>query len=183
MHEKLKDALILFSEIAGLLAVFLLFLLVLGYFKVIALPNFSLKTTTPNNSIPIRASLVATPTPALENLQNQYLTYAEKNLQGPQLNAATKTYSITGAYLSAANGILRIATAIGPIDFKIDSLTVFQTYKNSATLTSDSPYIKALTQDNFIKDLKEGTLIQVSYVYGATNPKALSMTATKDFAK
>ena len=192
MQGKLRIALILFLEIAGLTTVFIVFLLILNFFNIISLskmypsqlgflPHRTTSVNKVNNSI--KESLMATPAPNLQNLQSQYLAYANKNLKGPQFDAKEKTYSITGAYLSTANDMIQIVTAVGTINFQINSLTTFQTYNNRATFTSGSPYLKSIGQGNFVKDLKEGTLIQVDYLYGVTNPKAIRMTAANDFAK
>ncbi|MGA2911846.1 MAG: hypothetical protein ABSE17_04435 [Candidatus Levyibacteriota bacterium] len=188
----MKTVLILLAEIAGLLIVFAIFIFALNYFNILSLSTMypkqfgflyhkkTLSEKAASGAISANAPLAATPTPVVNNLQNQYLAYAQQNLQKPTLDITTNTYSVTGIYYSALTDTIKVITTIGAINFEIDkNRTIFQT----TAPVSLPPKVKSATIGDFINSIRQGSIIQVIYTYGTPNPQAIKMIATKDLAK
>jgi hypothetical protein len=146
MHGKLKIALVLFAEVGGLLAVFLIFLFVLGYFKIITLPNLYLKTatTTPINSAVVNNNQNSAPV-SFAKLTNQasdnqivkYQTYAA-GLSKPQIQTNPNDYASDAIFSGYNNRTIQVVTSEGVLNLSFDQNTLFQKYPKPVNQTGSS---------------------------------------------
>ena len=124
----MKSVLVLLAEISGLLIIFALFLLVLGYFKIITLPNFLPKTITSvmktinsNTNVTNTNQPQAQPTLGYNTMQtismgNCPLPEGCKNAEqiGDSTESASQNFSGLGFNLSGSNSAI-LAAADGTI--------------------------------------------------------------------
>ncbi len=173
MRGRLRTALILFAEIAVLLAAFLLFLLVLGYFKVIALPNFSPKaaipTTAPINTKAVNSNQNSTPV-SFTKLQHQASPVQIKSYMGfaagfnePTKNASPSSYASNGVFSGYDSRTIQVVTKDGVLNLSFDANTLFQKYATRKSNADGLVKPTSYTSADFFKNVSFGSVVIVLY--------------------
>jgi len=171
MQGKSKISIFLTFLVGGALAL-LLVVLVFAAYTLFVTNKFSINTI--GNSFTKKA--LVTPTTSPVSIKDQYLASAKANLQGPEFDAATKTYSVTGIYYSTIANTITVVTAIGMLNFGFDDYrTSFQTADLIVSSASSSANTNKVNRNDFVKNLKPGNLIQIVYIGGKLQPQALKI--------
>lgn len=176
----MKIALILVAEVAGLLAVFLLFLLVLGYFKVITLPNF-LPQNTPStaigtnseiannnpNSAPV--SFAKLRSQAADSEMQKYRAYAD-TLSKPTAQANPNDFVSDAVFSGYDSKTVQVITKEGILNLGFDQNTLFQKQpipqlQTNTTIQSGAmPNAIAYSSSaDFFRNVVFGSTVQISF--------------------
>lgn len=177
----MKNVLVLAGEITGLLLVFLLILLILGYFKIITLPNFlpntptsttkSVNLGTVNNtqtSVPVNFAKLTNQAPdaQIQKYQNRAAGFSK-----PTAQANPNDY-ISDAILSGFdNQTIQVVTKDGVLNLSFNAATLFQKYPRTANANnigtkSAGAILKPIqytTSGDFFKDAVLGSVLQVFF--------------------
>jgi hypothetical protein len=175
MSEKLKDALVLLVEIAALLVVFVLFLLVLSYFKIITLPNFLpnsiTSNTAPSNSAVVNNTNQNTIPVSFVKLANQapdaqiqkYEAFATK-FSKPTAQANPNDYVSDAVFSGYDSKTIQVVTKEGVLNLSFDANTLFQKYAarqtNAPGLIGPTAYVSV---QDFSKNVVFGSTVQIWY--------------------
>jgi hypothetical protein len=190
MNEKLKDALILFAEIAGFLAVFVVFLLILNFFNLLSLsgmyPNQLgflprqqsnstqgkplLPSPTPiNNNQSVPASFAKLQNQALDSQMKKYQTYAAL-LSNPTVQANPNDYVSDGVLSGYDARTIQVVIKRGVLNLSFDQNTLFQkqpapqTQANGTAQSGTLPRAIAYTSPkDFFKNVSFGRVLQVYF--------------------
>jgi len=178
MHGKLKTALILLTEISGLLIIFLLVLLTLNFFRIISLPNpFStslISTTTQSHSKIIninQSSQAPNPTSvqkqATEGQIAKYQVYASR-FNKLQAQTSPNDFVADAIFSGYDSQTIQVITADGPLTLFFNQTTRFQkqqdpkisSSQNNGAPPEPAPYT---TSADFFKNVVYGSIIQVIF--------------------
>jgi hypothetical protein len=172
----MKNVLVLLAEVCGLLIIFVLFLLILSYFKIITLPSF-LPNQQPNNTQSQSLSPTPSPTSTLvdtstittkdsANNINLYKTYT---LPAPIFSTENKDWQADGVFAGYGNNSLMLISSNSTLVFNLNAQTIFEEVAISALPGSSGatfgfkPYSDFNT---FIKTVGLGKYVQVYYTQG-----------------
>lgn len=176
----MKTILILLAEVSGLLIIFVLFLFVLNYFKIITLPNFLPKTitstikTNSNSTNPNQSQ--AQPTIGYNTMQtismgNCPLTEGCKNaLQiGDSTGSASQNFSGLGFNLSGSNSAI-LAMREGKISMK----DTIENGKNLTVVTITDPaniqdYVYKFNKTAYLSSINSGNATEGQKIGGLQN--------------
>lgn len=172
MHEKLKDATILLLEIISLLVIFVVFLFVLNYFKIITLPNFSPKTITPaptnapatNNNQSAGVSFVKLQNQAS---QTQIQAYASSvvNFNSPGKDPQSTSYIADSIFSGYDNQTIQVVTKDGVLNLGFDANTQFEyspppTGNSGGMIAPPTAYASAA---DFFKAVTFGSTVEITF--------------------
>jgi hypothetical protein len=196
MGGKLKTALVLSAEILGLLAVFVLFLLVLNYFKIISLPNPFYKTSTPttntvntntenNNQSIAPVNFVKLQNQATDSQISKFNAYAA-SFSDPANQKDPNSYLIHGVFSGFDNQNIQVVTEYGVLNLKFDSRTIFRKIPTIATtpqpIAASAGAILQTTDyksaEDFLKNVKFGDIFLI--FYSPTNLSASEITVNEN---
>jgi len=190
MNEKLKDALVLVLEVAGLLVVFIALLLFLNFFNVLSLStiypnqfgflphlNQTITSSTvenqPTGAVPSNQSSLAN----FVKLQNQasnkqiaiYQAYAAR-FSKPTAQTNPNDYVSDAIFAGYDNKTIQVVTKDGVLNLGFDTSTLFQKQPNPSTQTNSAtnsgllpkalPYVSSA---DFFKYVVFGSILQVTY--------------------
>lgn len=184
MHEKLKDALVLLSEIAGLLVIFVAFLLILNFFNILSLstiypnqfgflPHLSKSTNStttqtqsqgavPNNQSSL-ANFVRLQNQASDIQISKYQTVAA-SFSEPSIDPSSSSYISRGVFSGYDSKTIQVVTKGGVLNLSFDANTLFQKYAarqtNAPSIIGPTAY--ASVQD-FSKNVVFGSTVQIWY--------------------
>jgi hypothetical protein len=163
--------------ITGLVVVFVVFLLILNYFKIISLPNLLSKTTTtaPVNTNVVNNNQNSTPV-SFTKLQNQASDTQMKKYQAfaagfskPTAQEKSTDY-VSDAILSGYDSqTIQVVTNEGVLNLNFDQNTLFQKYPdpqdqaNNATASGMLPKPIKYAQGDFFKNVTFGSILQVFF--------------------
>jgi hypothetical protein len=165
MSGKVREALVLLAEIAGLLAVFAVFLLILNFFSIISLPDFLPKNakSTPTSTFTPTVDTSSITTRAPVGNINRYKTYT---LPPPRPSDQDASWAGSGVFAGYGQSAIMLVSSNGTLVINFDARTVFEQV-TVTTLTGSSgatigfnPYPDS---NSFIANVAFGKYIQVYY--------------------
>jgi hypothetical protein len=175
----MKTILILLAEISGLLIIFVLFLFVLNYFKIITLPNFLPKTTAP---AAIYTNPGTTTNQASTPVSFTKLTNQAPDAQIKKYQARASLFSkptpqtnpndfISDAILSAYDTqSVQVVTADGILNLHFDQNTIFEKQPNPTSIKTSTMSAGVLpipipfaSSQEFFKNVAFGSIMQIFY--------------------
>ena len=177
----MRTALVLLAEISGLLIIFVLFLLVLGYFKIITLPNFlpqnTTSTTQPinpaamqninHNTIPVSFVKLANQAPDAQI--QKYISYATR-FSKPTIQANPNDYVSDAVFSGYDSKTIQVVTKEAILNLSFDQNTLFQKQPDPKTVTSNATAsgilpkpINYTTFADFSKNVQLGSVIQIYF--------------------
>jgi hypothetical protein len=180
-HKFMKTVLVLLAEISGLLIIFVLFLLVLSYFKIITFPNFLPQNTTSTtqpinptaiqninqNTIPV--SFVKLANQAPDTQIQKYISYATK-FSKPTAQANPNDYVSDAVFSGYDSKTIQVVTKEGVLNLSFDPNTLFQKQPDPKTVTNNATNSGALlkpiayaTAADFFKDVQLSNVIQIYF--------------------
>jgi hypothetical protein len=175
----MKNVLILISEVCGLLIIFALFLLVLGYFNIITLPNFSPKTTI-STTKPVNLGAVNNDSSSekaavsFAKLQHQasdtqireYMTMAT-GFDEPTKSTSPSGYVSNGVFSGYDSQTIQVVTKDGVLNLGLNANTHFLEYaprKQNAGAGIVGPAANPTNiVSDFFKNTSFGKVIQIFY--------------------
>jgi hypothetical protein len=183
MSEKLKDALVLLAEVAGLLVVFMALLLTLNFFNILSLstiyPNqlgFLPHLNQPSNSSATQNKAV-TPSPSSPSVDTSIITtkdfvsniskYKTYALPAPIFSTENKNWQADGVLAGYGKNSIMLISSNSTLVFNVNTQTIFEEVAISnlpgssggATL-GFKPYADF---NSFIKNVSLGKYVQVYY--------------------
>jgi hypothetical protein len=178
--EKINSFALLALEILGLIAVFIVFLLILNHFKIISLSNFYSKSVTPTLT-PVSSGITNTnqsSAPAnFAKLQNQasdtqikkYQNYAVR-FSKPTAQANPNDYVSDAVFSGYDSKTIQVVTVEGILNLSFDQNTLFQKLPKTPAKTNNASsagtaliMTKYNSPQEFFKNAAFGSVIQVFY--------------------
>jgi hypothetical protein len=176
----MKTALTLVAEISGLLIVFALFLLLLGYFKVITLPSFLPQITNSTTASIKNETINTIQTPIPIHFPSLVNEASGDQIQKFQANAGvfnapqslnnSDTYTMDAIFSGYDNKTIQVVTRDGILNLTINQSTLFEKQPNPATQTDSSASsglvsgtIEYNTFADFSKEVVFGSTLQITY--------------------
>jgi hypothetical protein len=174
---RIPQSTLLALGVTGLVVVFVVFLLILNYFKIISLSNFSPKTTT---TMPVNINVAnnnqnSTPV-SFTKLQNQASDTQMKKYQAfaagfskPTAQEKSTDYVSDAVFSGYDSRTIQVVTNEGVLNLNFDQNTLFQKYPNpqnqinNATASGMLPKPIKYAQGDFFKNVSFGSVLQVFF--------------------
>jgi len=183
IEEKKKrnnTVILLLLEILGLVAVFIVFLLILNFFNIISLSNFYSKsvapTPTPVNSRITNTNQSSAPanfaklTNQVSDTQIKKYTDSAASFNKPTAQKNPNDYVLDAIFSGYDARAIQVVTSDGILNLNFDQNTLFQKQPNPQTQTNNATQsgtllkaIAYISPEDFFKNVSFGSVLQVFF--------------------